>query len=426
VTTVRSGSGSPPEAPVVVVVGAGIAGTAAALAATRAGARVTVVDDATGASSLATGAIDLVPWEDAPAAPTALTALVQSVLDALGAYEVPDAGARVPTMAGIVRPCRGHDAALLDIRSTVGRVGVVRSNRPGWDAAALARAWGDGFEPVDATILRHVDEAWLPDADLATRHDDASRVGWLADRLREALARHRGPIAALVLPPLLGVERSCAQTLSAAVGLPCGEAITAPGGPSGLRFERARDRALTAAGIARFSGWVRGVARDGDRLRVNVDAGDPGKGPPAADAVVLAMGGLLGGGLEYDPAESVIASALPPFARPSFRLSIAAPVALGAQGKSLEPPSTLFGIAPESIAWPFVSDGLMDRVGVLADGQGRAGHGLYVGGELLADRPRTWLDALATGAAAGEAAAADRRVTAMGPASLAAAPPSRP
>ena len=36
--------------------------------------------------------------------------------------------------------------------------------------------------------------------------------------------------------------------LSRLVGVPCGEATGMPGGPAGLRFERARDRALAAAG----------------------------------------------------------------------------------------------------------------------------------------------------------------------------------
>ncbi|MDP9036791.1 MAG: FAD-binding protein, partial [Myxococcota bacterium] len=53
-----------------IVVGAGVAGTAAALAAAWAGARVTVVDAGAGASTLSTGAIDDIPWQSASAKPS--------------------------------------------------------------------------------------------------------------------------------------------------------------------------------------------------------------------------------------------------------------------------------------------------------------------------------------------------------------------
>jgi hypothetical protein len=143
-----------------------------------------------------------------------------------------------------------------------------------------------------------------------------------------------------------------------------------------------------------------------------------------ADAVVVAVGGLVGGGVEYAPGEAVLATALPPFSRPPFRLVIDAPLPLGAHGQPLDLPSTLFGVAPEQLAWPAARDPLMDRVGVLADARGRVLPGLFAAGELLADRSRTWLDALATGVVAGAAAAAvnaERRARSSVP-----APPIRP
>ena len=47
----------------MVVVGAGIAGLAAAWSARRAGREVTVVSAGPGASALGSGAVDDVPWE---------------------------------------------------------------------------------------------------------------------------------------------------------------------------------------------------------------------------------------------------------------------------------------------------------------------------------------------------------------------------
>jgi len=387
-----------------VVLGGGVAGTAAALAASRGGASVTLVDGGTGASTLSTGAIDDVPWTEAARPLAALTPGARSLLDALAAYAVPDAGARVATTAGVVRSARGHDLALLDLGPLVGRrVGVVACDRPEWDGAALARAWGSDFASLEATLLRHVDERLLPAADFAARHDDPARLAWLAERLREALDGAAGSrFEALLLPPSLGVERERARDLSARVGLPCGEVAALPGGPSGLRFERARDRALAAARVERTLGRAASVLRGGERWRVLLEDGRALE----ASAVVLAAGGLIGGGLAYTPGDAAEASVLPPAARAPFALTLDVPAAaLGAHGRPLEIPGSLFGTPPESLAWPFATDALLERVGVLVDAEGRAAPDIYAAGELVADAARTWLRALESGLRAGSAAA---------------------
>ena len=388
-----------------MVVGAGIAGTAAALAAARSGAQVVLIDGGTGASSLATGALDFVAWENAAAPPVPIATDVQATLGALAGYLLPSAGAKLLTTSGVARRARGHDAALLDVEGLRdARVGVVDCRRPGWDAAALSRSWGNDYAPVEAVVVRHLDEHAFPDADFAAAHDDAARLGWLAERLREALARTGERIGGLVLPPCLGVEHARAQALSKLVGVACGEAVGLPGGPSGLRFERARDRALASAGVQRRRARASGLTRDGHASwQVRDDEG------AIADcyAVILACGGLIGGGIEYCPAEAVVASALPPFARPPFRLTIEAPVTLGAHGAPLQMPSSLFGDTLEDVSWPFAREPLIDRLGIVTDDEGRAAPGIYAAGEARADRPRTWLDALQTGATAGAAAARD-------------------
>ena len=365
----------------VLVLGGGIAGTAAALEAARTGARVVLLGGGTGASTLATGALDDSPWTHAARPLLPVGRAARAILDALAAYAVPDGGARIATTAGVLRPARGHDLALLDLASLAGRrVGVVRCDRPEWDAGALARSWGAGFAPLDATVLRHADERLLPAADFAARHDDERRLAWLAERLRDALARAGSHLDALIVPSSLGVEAERARALSALVGLPCGEAAAAPGGPSGLRFERARDRALAAAGVVRAAGRATHVERRADRWHVARADG------PALEAmaVVLAVGGFIGGGLEYSPGEAAEASVLPPASRPPFRLTIDVPaVELGARGRSLEVPGSLFGIPPESLAWPFATDPMMERVGVLVDEDGRAAPGLYAAGEMV-------------------------------------------
>lgn len=401
--------------PGVVVVGAGVAGTGAALAAARAGARVTLVDGGTGASTLWTGAIDATdePSEE-------VGAMAGSLGVVLGA-------SAIVTTNGLVRKAGGHDAAVLDLLPLLKdrTVGVVRCERPGWDADALVRTAGSGLVAVPATILRLADERLVPDAEFAARHDDDDRLGWLADRLRSAVARTGRSVQALLLPPSLGLAQSRAAELSEQVGVACGEATGLPGGPAGLRFERARDRALAAAGVTVVAGRVVSVqapAAAPDRWSVRLADRELDAG-----AVVLAAGGLIGGGLEYQPSESLLAAALPPTARPIFRCTLDAPVRVGAHGRPLDVPGSMFGVAPESIAWPLSRDALMDRVGVLCDENGRAASRLYAAGELAADAPRTWLRALESGVRAGLAAARDTvRAPAARPASHAPAPASRP
>lgn len=401
----------------VIVVGAGVAGTGAAVAAARAGAHVTIVDGGTGASTLATGALDFEPWDQARAIRTEIAPKARAVLDALGAYVVREDDAHLVTTAGVMRPARGRDAALIDVAPLLGqRIGVVRCHRPGWDADALAMHWGSAFVAIDARVLRHADERSIPDADFAARHDDEARVRWLADRLRDAISKAAdgASLAGLVLPSSLGVERSCALLLSERVGISCGEATTLPGGPAGLRFEHARDRAFAAAGVRRVAARVASVARaptDGaqrDRSDaswiVSMDSGQTCE----SHSVVFATGGLLGGGIKYAPSESDLGSASRATSGGILRATLDAPLALGAFGGPLEAPGSLFGAAPESIAWPFVLDGLLEHAGVLVAGNGAclgAPPGLYAAGELIADAPRTWLHALATGARAGAAAA---------------------
>ena len=409
----------------VLVIGAGIAGTAASLGAAKAGARVRVLDGGPGASSLATGAIDLHHWRRGAPSRGEIPLFARDVLGAVGSFVLPDGGSVLLTTAGVIRTALGHDAALLDLSPFAGGcVAVVRCARPGWDADALASAAGGAWMAMEARVLRHADERALVDADFAARHDDETRLAWLADRLREALATEpKGSrVAALLLPPSLGVDRPRAQALSQRVGIPCGEPVAMPGGPSGLRFERARDRALAGAGVERAPERAERVERAERGWRVTTTAGTKLE----ALAVVLATGGLLGGGLEYAPIGPILETRAPSRAHPPVRLTIDAPVSVGAHGRPLEAPGTLFGAAPEDLAWPSAPDGLLERAGVLADEEGRclrAPPGLYVAGEIVADATHTWVRALLSGARAGAAAAAFAITCAPSPDR---GPPSRP
>jgi len=397
-----------------------VAGTAAALAARENGAAVTLIAGHTGASVLMGGAIDDVAWDDADAEgpPYPLPRRAETVLEALGGYIVGDRRALVAATTGILRPARGTDRALLDLGPLARKTVLVAGNPHGsWDAASLARSWSASphcdaaslsFLAAEASLLRHTEERSFCDADIAALHDDPARLAWLAARLRDVVDRFGHDVGAVILAPWLGVTHERARALSGRLGVPCGEALGGVGGPSGLRFEHARDRALAAAHVTVVQARAtRALHRgDGEELawRTVLDVqGDP----LDAHAVVVATGGLTGGGLEYTPSGAYFANVMPDHPRPLLRLTCDVPAELGAFGRALDDASSVFGAAPETHAWPYAETPLLDHAGILVDEDGLARgapRGLYAAGEVAAGAPHTWLAALIAGTRAGDAA----------------------
>ena len=388
----------------VVVIGGGVAGTAAALSAREHGAEVILVRGSSGATSLGIGAYDFVPWESSRVSAPMIASCMQ-ILAQIGGVSTPEGGARLASSTGILRPAHAHDDALLDLgKVRAGRVLVLDAALGGWDARSISRSYNahalrgeHSFEPLACSVVKHTDERSMTFAELAGRHDDPARLAWLAEAIKAALTTTENATA-ILLPPILGADRSRAAELSKLVGVPCGEAITPFSSPAGRRFEAARDRALERAHVATVDGWATLVAV-ADKVTVELEEGDALE----ADAIVLATGGLLGGGIVYSPAEGILATAMPPYPRRVFACAVDAPVRVGHDGKELVVPGSMFGLAAEQIAWPFTDEPIMERVGVLAE-QTRASDRVYVAGDVTADRPRTWLDALASGVSAGAAA----------------------
>jgi glycerol-3-phosphate dehydrogenase subunit B len=392
---------------VIAVVGSGIAGTAAALAARAAGADVTLVLGSAGATMLASGAIDDVPWEASPEVPAALDAPSRAILDALDLHAIRAERSTIATTFGIMRTARGIDRALLDFAQVRhGTVMCPEIDREGWDAPVLARAFSESkfsgqrglvFESVPSQLLLHTSERSLPDADIAARYDDPARLAQLAERIRAVLGKH----TAVLLPPWLGVEAPRADALSRAVGVPCGEIASPLASPAGLRFVRARDRALAKAGVHVISGWAASIERHGDACIVQLQEADAIR----ARAVVIATGGLVAGGISYTPSEALLATALPRTPRAVFASSIKGAGTLAFDGKPIGIPGSLFGTAPESLAWPFHDPAPIDRVGLLVSGDRSSAPGAFAAGDAVADEPRTFLGALRSGVRAGQSAA---------------------
>lgn len=416
----------------VVVVGSGWAGLAAAVAARASHADVTLVDGGPGASALGPGALDDVPWEDRERA-TALGAPqvapaegpeggagvdLRWIASALGtdAYDVPDGGEPLPllcTLGGRLRAARGRDTGLLDLGTLPpgARVLVPRADRAGWDADALAQLWSADaraltrrmtFQAVDADVLRFDDEPRIADADLAARHDEAPRLGWLGERLREAIPRGGEGAAAIVVGPWLGVTAARAAGLSRVVGLPVGEALAPLSATAGLRFEAARAKLLAAEGVRLLHGRVRAVETKEGSPRVVLAMGDP----LPADAVVLAIGGLVGGGIVYAPSEHGAG----PEGADRMRAPLHASVVCGARVEirgEVGPGSSTFGPALDDVAWPVGAvPGALERAG-LREADLAAISYLHGAGEVIANLPRTVGVAVSTGRRAGNAAAGD-------------------
>lgn len=419
----------------VVVVGAGFAGLAAAWSARRRGADVTLVSTGPGASELSSGALDDASWETMATTARALGERptcgplaedVQAVCAELRIYRVPASGDDLPVLAatsGGLRPARGHDRALLDVGALrSGCVYLPRVGRAGWDADALAAALSDhplardralSFRAFDAQVLRHAAEWRSSDADLAILHDDDARLAWLGARLAEASRAHAREARGFLLGPWLGAAEPHAAALTALLGLPVGEALVGVGSPAGLRFAAARARFVATVGAELVEARVEAITRADGRWRVSL-ADD--RAPRVADAVVLACGGVGGGGVVYLPAESAAVRDLPPHAVVPFRLSLEADAVMALRGRRLGATSSLHGPALDDDAWPRGQRaGALEAAGVLCDGvvvrsdeTAPREDPLRAAGDVIADRPRTVLQAVASGVLAGAHASGAR------------------
>ncbi len=374
----------------VLVVGAGFAGLAAAQAARRAGATVTVAHAGAGSSALYAGIID-----------GSLAGLSAEDGDALGPL-ARDLGLRLSeasvlaTREGVVRSAAGADAALLDLTPLAGKlVGVVDVARDDWDGALLARAFASSpwavatatrFEPVALDLLTRGFERRTAAFDFATSFDPAAAV----ERLGHLLAPRPG-LAAWMLGPWLGVERSVAAELSAALGMPVGEVTSPPGGPAGGRFERRRDAWLASLELSVETRRVLEIAESEREVRVRFDAGSELR----VDAVVLAVGGFVSGAVEFTGALSGATPA-------GYKLAIAGLPALEIGGQPAWPLSSLFSddVGNRSL------EGL-ERAGLSVTPGGRVlgMRRLFAAGDVVAGELPSAGFALRSGLRAGRAAA---------------------
>jgi len=397
------------EAPVVVV-GAGMAGTAAAWAASRAGQRVVVVHDRAGASALYAGLLELEPEGETSRSGAPLERHRDPLNDAaLAGFVVALGTLRLgreqnATASGVVRATLGADTAVLDLTPLAGkRIGVADIGRDDWDAPLIARTlaashWAatssTTFVSVPVKALRAGHERRIPPYDFAALHDDDTRRRSLVEALKHA----SDGVDAWLTGPWLGLEAGSVSLLRRMLPLPLGETTSPMGGPAGARFEAARDRLLADQRVEVVRGRLRTVRPLGGRwaLDIAVDGSEPDE--LEARAVVLATGGVAAGGLLFtmDPERR----------ERGFTLPFEAPVTVSLDGDAQGGGGSLYGPSLETIGL-----GALERAGIDADSSGRprglgaSEQGLLVAGDAVAGRPRTMLEAAVAGLAAGTVAA---------------------
>jgi putative NAD(P)-binding protein len=387
-----------------LVVGAGFAGCAAAWQLVRAGAEVSLVWEAGGASELYSGALDREPWGARTSSARPLSGHESEFLASLGLWALNEGTAsRLAAGSGVVRGADLRDRALLNLEAwRGGKIAVIDWGRPGWDAAQLARAWSESTwaRETKSELVRvavappsREEVRLLSDHDLALCFDEPPWQAAVAESLRSLDAS----FTACLVGPWLGLSPDCSERLRRLSGRALGESLSDPGGLAGVRFQIARDAWLGRTRLPAYRGRVRSLRRTAQGIHAEWQALGAATSEPlgeAFDGVVLALGGVLGGGVRYQ-------SGLTSTRRGAFSLSLEAPAELRLDGRDV-------GLVAGSEGADLVALGMgaLERVGVRVTSEQQLPEqaGLFAAGDVVAARPRTALEAIAAGLRAADAA----------------------
>jgi glycerol-3-phosphate dehydrogenase subunit B len=426
----------------VLVIGGGYAGFAAAWSANAAGASTAILESGGGASLLSLGALDWYDWHDADATGSASLLAderaVRSLLTVFPGFEhakTSEALALLATVSGETRPTRVAHRALLNLRALPIGSRVAIPSAPGIYAEPLARALNEStiareqqllFSVIRSTLCKHRDEHDVSMLELAKRHDDPARQAFL---LRELAAIAQSGHHACLLPPLLGTLPDTCPRLQAEAPLMIGELYGFTPSPMSLRYAAALGTALSNLAIPRIRAKVTALGFLGNRIVAETDSGARW----SARAIVLATGGILGGGLRYTPAAAGDGREFPFQASAEFSLGLDGTVAsalelrrrvhhardFGPSETTRVEPSSLHGSDPEQL-FDLSGRGPMLQIGVHCDQNGRAylhdetvpetAGRVWVCGDAALGLPQSFSEsafgALASGLRAGASAAA--------------------
>ena len=292
----------------VVVIGAGLAGLTAALTAQELGARVEVFAAGMGSFTLMPGWIETGDVASLSANSThpyhhsadALAVGLGVLQRAAGLHHF---AAHAITAIGRTRSTAFAAGAALHALTPQDRVLVVgvegwRDTYPHWAADALA-ARGIHADAV-SIVLPHFEgnfDDWS--LDYARYLDTDAGRDYLITQMRARLGR----ATVVAFPAILGFAPETHQQIAAALGVSVLELPTLPASVPGQRLFRAlKARLLAGGGRLTFGPHVRGVdVTEGRATGVLVETSANGRPRVVpADAVILATGGLYGGGLDSD------------------------------------------------------------------------------------------------------------------------------
>ena len=407
--------GGPRIACDVLVVGGGVAGATAALAAREGGNRVVLVRKAPGSTGLSGGAVSVAQdpacMPETPFAARAgvvesarriaatrpghpyrllrdrlggLWNAVEFATGQLSAVLEPPTGRNRWLLtpfghAHAAAACQRSMAAgdLADVRGTLVVCGF--EGHLGWDPGLVAsgaervRALGgpspravllDLFRWEEGALGRPFDLARLLEAPGAA--EEAGRV------LRRVRARGD---AAAVLPPVLGIDPGARvpERIAAEAGIPVAEILSDLPSVPGLRFHRAIEARLAAAGVEVLQGEVRSGA--GPDLPAAV-----GGREVVARSWVLATGRFVGGGIERrgELREGVlglpVVASEGPFSDPSIRFAARPPASLTLRDSRAPQPLLAAGLRVDEELHPLDAEGRVLHPRIFAAGAVVGGH----------------------------------------------------
>jgi len=270
----------------VVVLGSGVAGTAAAIAAAKRGAHTCMIAGAPGASALFSGA-----WRgDCPDG--LRTALAEA------GYLLERCTEPLPHPFGHLAPCdfappAQRAAVLADSSVVIGIAGLA-----GFDAAILAQLWsaraGVRLNALTLELPNTPQAGWAPVslAGMIERQPDVI-IGPVNRALSSSGARHA------VLPAVIGTkhDNSTRAVITSALDAEVGEVLAVQPSLPGWRLHHALRMALIAAGVAIFDSKGLASGPTGRRVdRIELMNGDV----VAGHTFVLATGKYAAGGIEAD------------------------------------------------------------------------------------------------------------------------------
>lgn len=311
----------------VVVIGAGLAGLAAALRCAEAGRRVAVLAKGIGSTHLAPATVDVLgyapdrvesPARELPAfaashpghpyarvGPETVGAALAWFRERVGVYAYVgdwDGNILLPTAVGAAKPSAlvPETMAAGDLRGGPRLLLVgLRALKDFYPDLAAANLAAGGVTARGVMLDLHPGEAEVGTLALARRFEDPEFLKAVAAALDGRLA----PDEAVGFPAVLGLQRarSVWATLQDRLGAPVFEVPTLPPSAPGIRlFEDLKGAIRRAGGRVVIGSPVVGAETSGGRVEAVVAESAARPVRYSARAFVLASGGFASGGIEMD------------------------------------------------------------------------------------------------------------------------------